>query len=123
MGSIQIGGLVILLIAAGIVTPAKADNTVVVVVPPDYSYLHNAGKAATENAGQQLGAILGSALRGKQLVRAVLSVRCEHFTQIAKVYSDGTVDISAIDILVDRDQLAVVEAATHGALQVIEQGC
>jgi hypothetical protein len=90
---------------------------------PDYSYLHDAGRAGMIGAGQQLGAILGSAAQGKKLVSATLSISCERFTHIIKMYSDGSVESATIDLPVDRVQLAAVTATTHGALSTVEMGC
>ena len=90
---------------------------------PDYSFLHDAGKQQMENAGRTLGAMLGGAVQGKKLISAILTVKCEYFTQLIKVYADGTTETKAIELPVNRSELVAAQAASHGAISTIETGC
>ena len=91
-------------------------------VQPDYSYLHDAGKAAFNSAGQQLGALIAGATQAKQPTSIVVWITCDHYDSISVGYSDGTSKSTDMKHApVDRAELAAAVAATH--LAVMDWGC
>jgi hypothetical protein len=103
--------------------PANAGDAVVVVVPPDYSYLHNAGKAEMESAGRQLGAMLGSALQTKRPIVLVVEIKCDHYISITAGYADGSIKtVPMNNEPVDKTDLATAQAAIP-ILRAIDGGC
>ncbi|MGO9988928.1 MAG: hypothetical protein ACLPSY_09175 [Steroidobacteraceae bacterium] len=113
----------LMLAALLIATPVFAQTVIVVRPTPDYSYLNSAGKQAAENAGQQLGAMLGSALQAKRPTVIVIEIKCDKYVRIVLGYADGTIKpVPMNDAPVDRTELATAQAAIP-MLRVVDGGC
>lgn len=106
-------------IAAGDIS--QADNTVVVVTPPDYSWLRQPSQQAAQQAGQQLGGILSKP--SPKIIDAVLVTQCGHYKALVIHYSDGsqkTIEQSG-PVKPDEVQMAQI---TYPILRVVDLvGC
>jgi hypothetical protein len=100
-------------------TPAKP------IQQPDYSYLHNAGKQAMENAGQQLGQIAGNALRKPQAVAMILTVKCDKYVEGTLVFDNNTTKVVPLNPSpASNANLAAVRAAFPNVrVEAIDAGC
>ena len=108
--------------------PNSASNTGTATQPPDYSYLHNAGKQQMEDAGRALGSILGNALHTKRANSLVLVIKCEHYVKAQLSYDDGSfkeIDLTKVEgsNAVDRTELAAYQAALPNLRVVDLVGC
>jgi hypothetical protein len=73
--------------------PNSSANQSPATQPQDYSYLHNAGKQAMDNTGQQMGQMLGAALQRqtKRPTDLVLAICDGHYHFATVTYSDGSI--------------------------------
>lgn len=131
MRTLRIIGLCIVFVLGAASSPVNADNTVVVVVtptaPPDYSYLHDAGKQAFESVGTALGQMLYNVANPKQVVGLRVVIKCNHYDVIEVTYRDGSIKVmddprAARGASVDREQLNTLANTLPGFIWR-ELGC
>jgi hypothetical protein len=74
-------------------TPPNTSYTAPQSAPPDYSYLHNAGRQQAEDAGRGLAAIVAEAGQGYQPAKISVILKCNHYYLLDVTYTDGSIKV------------------------------
>jgi hypothetical protein len=104
-----------------LMSPSANSSAAPPAPPPDYSYLHDAGKQQMQDAGRGFGQLLGGAIRGKQITKLSVILKCNHYHLIEISYADGSIKIiddtrgpSGRNEAIDRDKLNAMAANVPG---------
>jgi hypothetical protein len=106
-----------------------APNATSTTPPPhplgDYSYLHDAGKQQMQDAGNQLGQIVGGAVRKPQAVAIIITVKCNMYVEGKMVFDNNTTNVVHFTPSPASDaNLATVRAAFPNVrVETIDAGC